>query len=60
MMPISLRYVHSDRIAGLLGDFPELTEAVRHGDVDTVSFLCEWLFELNRNSKAPKPHPLSS
>jgi hypothetical protein len=37
-------FVHSDRAVGGLGDFPELTKAVRIGDLATVSMLCEKRF----------------
>jgi hypothetical protein len=40
-------FVDSDNIVGVLGDFPELTKAVRDGDLGTVSILCAQLFDLN-------------
>lgn len=41
------RFLHTDKIVGRLGDFPELTKAVRAGDVATVSTLCAQLFHSN-------------
>lgn len=41
------RFVHTDKIVGRLGEFPELTKAVREGDLALVSTLCTQLFELN-------------
>lgn len=50
------RCIYTDRIAGRLGDFPELTQAVHEGDVATVSILCEQLFQLNSYPNIrPKP-----
>jgi hypothetical protein len=50
------RFVHTDNIVGRLGGFPELTKAVREGDVATISFLCEQLFQLNSDINIrPKP-----
>lgn len=40
-------FVHSDKTVGMLGDFPELTRAVREGDLEKVSILCAQLFVLN-------------
>jgi hypothetical protein len=37
------RFIHTDNIAGRLGEFPELTKAVREEDLETVSVLCEQL-----------------
>ncbi len=45
------RFVHTDKIVGRLGQYPELTEAVRGGDVAAVSFLCAQLFELNSGAR---------
>jgi len=56
----AVRFVHSDKIAGMLGGFPELTKAVRDGDLATVCFLCAQLFNSNSPVKIlPKPHPNS-
>jgi hypothetical protein len=41
------RFIHTDNIAGRLGEFPELTKAVREGDLEKVSTLCGQLFVLN-------------
>jgi hypothetical protein len=41
------RFVHTDKSVGRLGDFPELTQAVREGDVPTITVLCAELFGLN-------------
>jgi hypothetical protein len=35
----NLASVHSDEIVHTLGEFPELTKAVREGDLATVSIL---------------------
>jgi hypothetical protein len=40
-------FVHSDKTVGVLGEFPELTMAVREGDVEKISILCGQLFVLN-------------
>ena len=40
-------FIHSDKTVGGLGDFPELTKAVREGRSGTVSILCAQLFILN-------------
>lgn len=40
-------FVHSDKTVGVLGEFPELTKAVREGDLEKVSILCGQLFVLN-------------
>ena len=40
-------FVHSDKTVGILGEFPELTKAVRAGDLEMVSILCAQLFVLN-------------
>ena len=45
--------VYSHKMVCTLGDFPELTKAVRDGDLATVSILCAQLFDLNA-SPAPK------
>lgn len=55
------RFVSSDKIVGLLGEFPELTRAVREGDPATVSILCAQLFELNSDTKShPNPTPIAA
>ena len=55
------RFVHSDNIVGVLGEFPALTKAVREGDLATVSFLCEQLFDLNSDVNIrPQPTPIAS
>jgi hypothetical protein len=51
------RFVHTDRIVGRLGDFPQLTKAVRDGDLATVSILCAQLFDSNCLTKV-RPNPL--
>ena len=43
--PESLRYVSTDNVVGLLGEYPELTHAVRKGDISLVSVLCARLFD---------------
>jgi hypothetical protein len=54
------RFVHSDHIGGVLGDFSDLTKAVRQGDLATVSALCTQLFDLNFASKVrPQPTPIA-
>jgi hypothetical protein len=40
-------FVHSDKTVGVLGEFPELTKAVREGDLEKISVLCGQLFVLN-------------
>ncbi|HLM99846.1 MAG TPA: hypothetical protein VK335_11215 [Bryobacteraceae bacterium] len=50
------RFVYTDKIVGRLGEFPELTKAVREGDLEKVSILCEQLFQLNSDINIrPKP-----
>jgi len=39
-----------------LGEFPELTKAVRDGDLAGISFLCEQLFQLNSDMNI-RPEP---
>jgi len=41
------RFIYTDKIVGRMGKFPELTKAVREGDVATISILCAQLFILN-------------
>jgi hypothetical protein len=43
----SVLFVRTDTIFGKLGEFPELTKAVREGDLDTISGLCAGLYFLN-------------
>jgi hypothetical protein len=47
------RFVHSDNVVGVLGDFPELTQAVREGDVQKISVRCGQLFVLNSVPSVP-------
>ena len=47
------RFVHTDKIVRRLDEFPELTKALREGDLATVSILCAQLFELNSDTKVP-------
>jgi hypothetical protein len=47
--------VCSDKVVCTLGEFPELTKAVRDGDLATVSILCAQLFDLNSETKVPLP-----
>ena len=47
-----IRFIHTDKIVGVLGEYPELTQAVRDGNVATVRILCAQLFDLNRPNKA--------
>jgi hypothetical protein len=54
-------FVHSDNVVGVLGDFPELTKAVRKRDEAAVSILCAQLFDLNSAAKLrPRPTPIAS
>jgi hypothetical protein len=54
------RFAHTDKIVGRLGEFPELTKAVREGDVETVSILCRQLFDLNSDVNIrPNPTPVA-
>jgi len=43
----SALFVNTDTIFGKLGEFPELTKAVREGDLDAISGLCAGLYFLN-------------
>jgi len=45
--PDVARFVSTDKVVGMLGEFPELTKAVREGDLETVSILCAQVFILN-------------
>jgi hypothetical protein len=54
---VSIRFIHTDKIVGVLGEYPELTKAVRNGDVATVRILCAQLFDLNAQTKVPLPTP---
>jgi hypothetical protein len=57
----SARFVHSDNIVGVLGEFSELTKAVRERDLAAVSILCAQLFDLNSATKVrPQPTPFAS
>ena len=61
--------VYSHEIVCTLDDFPELTKAVRAGDLAKVSILCAQLFDLDASKReedhclkariAPKPSDLS-
>ena len=46
-------FVHSDKTVGMLGEFPELTKAVREGDLEKISVLCGQLFVLNSVPSVP-------
>jgi hypothetical protein len=50
--------VYTDEMVRMLGEFPELTKAVRTGDLAAVSILCAQLFDLNAGT-APKPNDVS-
>ena len=50
--------VYTDEMVCMLGEFPELTKAVRTGDLAAVSILCARLFDLNAGT-APKPNDVS-
>ena len=59
--------VYSDKMVCTLGDFPELTKAVRDGDLATVSILCAQLFDLDASGReeenspqSPSPAPVSN
>jgi hypothetical protein len=58
--------VHTNEIVCALDDFPELTKAVRNGDLSTISDLCERLFYerlfyLNSEQKSRvTPYPIAS
>jgi hypothetical protein len=41
------RFLHTDHVVGMLGEFPELTTAVREGDLPAVSIICARLYFLN-------------
>ena len=43
--------VYSDEIVHTQGEFPELTKAVRDGDLATVSILCAQLFDLDASRR---------
>ena len=47
------RFVHTDKIVGMLGEFPELAKAVREGDLARVTVLCAQLFDLNSYANHP-------
>ena len=60
------RSVHTHEIVCTLDDFPELTKAVRNGDLPTISDLCERLFyerlfylNSEQNSRVT-PYPIAS
>jgi len=50
--------VYTDEMVCMLGEFPELTKAVRTGDLAAVSILCAQLFNLDA-SPAPRPNDVS-
>ena len=50
--------VRSDEIVCALGNLPELTKAVRDGDLSTISVLCARLFYLNSDQESPVTSPL--
>ncbi len=60
------RSVHTNEIVCTLDDFPELTKAVRNGDLSTISDLCDRLFYerllyLNSEQKSRvTPYPIAS
>lgn len=55
------RFIHTDNIVGRLGEFPALTKAVREGDLETVSVLCEQLFRLNSDINIrPQTTPIAA
>ena len=43
----------SNRTVDSLSDYPELTKAVREGDVAEISAWCLQLFELNLSARGP-------
>jgi hypothetical protein len=47
--------VQSNEIVCTLGDLPELTKAVRSGDLSTISVLCARLFYLNCHQGSALP-----
>ena len=51
----SVRFIHTDKIVGVLGEYPELTKAVRDGDIAMVRILCARLFDLNSQTRGPLP-----
>ena len=50
-----VRFIHTDKIVGVFGEYPELTQAVRDGDVAMVRTLCAQLFDSNTQTKVPLP-----
>jgi len=54
------RFAYSDNIVGRLGEFPELTQAVREGDLETVRFLCEQLFSSTAPIYRPKARTIAA
>lgn len=52
------RFVHSDNVVGVMGEFPELTKAVRERDLATITALCAQLFDLNSAAQL-RPFPTS-
>ena len=43
--PEAVRFLYTDKSAGVLGEFPELTKAVRQHDLTAVCVLCAQLYE---------------
>ncbi len=55
------RFVSTDGIVGRLGDFPELTQAVRTNDLEKISILCEELFHSNSTTQSRQnPIPIAA
>jgi len=50
--------VRSNEIVCALGNLPELTKAVRDGDLSTISVLCARLFYLNSDQESRVTSPL--
>jgi len=50
--------VYSDKMVCTLDEFPELTKAVRDGDLATVSILCAQLFDLDASGREPASKPV--
>jgi hypothetical protein len=52
--PQALRSVNPAKIGGVVAEYPELTKAVRRGDLSTISLLCARLFDWNSKTKMVK------
>jgi len=50
--------VYTDEMVCMLGEFPELTKAVRTGDRAAVSILCAQLFDLGASGREPASKPV--